>query len=265
MQFSIRTAIRLTISIIGRSFVPFAAIAIVVYALDKVLHYAMEAAVYSDLGSAFISDTGGLGPLSYVLIAVGHLLLAFQAGTVTDITLKTANAEPVQLVQVLRNGAITAIPVLIFTWLFALGSVLGAVLLVVPGLFFATAFSIVIPVFVSERKHIIPAFSRAFELTQGHRWKIFVAWFVIGTLTYLLSHMINRQPLLFELNPFFPDVFPEARNVDPMADNLLFIFGFQAASSLLVTFKVALNTVIYLALRKAKEATPEPKVAEIFE
>jgi hypothetical protein len=54
-----------------------------------------------------------------------------------------------------------------------LGIALGFVLLVVPGLFLLTIWSVVAPVIVVERKGVLDAFGRSRELVRDNGWRVF--------------------------------------------------------------------------------------------
>jgi hypothetical protein len=83
------------------------------------------------------------------------------------------------------------------SFLVGLGMIGGLILLVVPGLFLATAWAVAGPVWIAERPSVTKSIGRSFSLTKGHRWAIFglillavaaflVACFIMGVVIALL-------------------------------------------------------------------------------
>jgi hypothetical protein len=61
----------------------------------------------------------------------------------------------------------------------AIGILIGFVLLIVPGLFLLTRWSLIAPVVVLEKRSAGEAFSRSWELVKGHSWTVF--WVILIT------------------------------------------------------------------------------------
>jgi hypothetical protein len=69
-----------------------------------------------------------------------------------------------------------------------LGTLVGFVLLIVPGLFLLTIWAVVAPVIVIEGSGVRPAFGRSRELVRGNGWRvsaIFLVSFLIVVVSYL--------------------------------------------------------------------------------
>jgi len=76
----------------------------------------------------------------------------------------------------------------------ALGITAGLILLIVPGLFLVTIWSVVAPVTVLERPGVFAAFSRSRELVKGNGWQVFgvivlfvLIFFAIGIVFGILG------------------------------------------------------------------------------
>jgi len=65
--------------------------------------------------------------------------------------------------------------------------VLGTLLCIIPGIFLGLAFHVVYPVAVFERGSVVDVLKRSYELTEGRRWNILLAGFVIGIVGGLAS------------------------------------------------------------------------------
>lgn len=71
------------------------------------------------------------------------------------------------------------------------GIAIGFVLLIVPGLYLLTIWSVTAPAIVAERRGAIEAFGRSFDLVRGQGWPVFgsilVAWLLVIALAIVLS------------------------------------------------------------------------------
>jgi hypothetical protein len=64
-------------------------------------------------------------------------------------------------------------PLLAITLVFAVGVILGFVLIIVPGLVLLTFWSVVVPVEVLERRGVVGSFARSRQLVRGNGWNVF--------------------------------------------------------------------------------------------
>ena len=119
----------------------------------------------------------------------------------------------------------------------AFGIGIGFVLLIVPGLFLLTIWSMLIPVIVIERRHASEAFSRSREIVRGHGWSVF-GLVVVTFLIVAFAAAVIRA--IFAVLPGFLDVW----------------LGSLVAHSLTIPFAVAALTTAYFTLtqRESVEA-----------
>ena len=99
--------------------------------------------------------------------------------------------------ELLRSGWHAVLPLIGFGILFGLGVGIGLVLLIVPGLFLLTIWSVGVPAIVVERAGVFEAFGRSHELVRGDGWTVFgaivVAFLVLwglGIVAVLLGAVI---------------------------------------------------------------------------
>lgn len=89
-----------------------------------------------------------------------------------------------------------------------LGIALGFLLLIVPGLYLITIWSVIIPVIVLEGRGISEAFSRSRELVTGHGWNVFgviiLAWLVLLVAGILIA--LITAPFGDTLGAFLADL-----------------------------------------------------------
>ena len=120
----------------------------------------------------------------------------------------------------------------------AIGITIGFILLIVPGLFLLTIWSMVIPVIVLERRSTGEAFTRSREVVRGHGWSVFGLVIVTFLIVAIASGVIRA---IFAPLPDFLDAW----------------LGGLVAHSVTVPFAAAALTTAYFALtRGAADETP---------
>jgi len=85
----------------------------------------------------------------------------------------------------------------ILSWILTL---IGFVLLIVPGFIFSLAFTVVAPVAIFEKGSAVDALRRSWQLTKGHRWNILGASIVLGVLISVISAAVTGVVTIFALN-----------------------------------------------------------------
>jgi uncharacterized membrane protein len=76
-----------------------------------------------------------------------------------------------------------------------IGIGIGVILLVVPGIILGCMWALTIPVVVLENADLGDALSRSRQLTQGHRWRVFMI-FILFTGLYYLAFFVIETPLI---------------------------------------------------------------------
>ena len=120
----------------------------------------------------------------------------------------------------------------------AIGITIGFILLIIPGLFLLTIWSMVIPVIVLERRSTGEAFTRSREVVRGHGWSVFGLVIVTFLIVAIASGVIRA---VFAPLPDFLDAW----------------LGGLVAHSVTVPFAAAALTTAYFALtRGPADETP---------
>lgn len=188
----------------------------------------------SALASAAVGDSVGAG-LFWGLVAavvgvVGYFWVqAALVETVRDVrdgradrTIgETFGAVQPRLPAVIAAGIVAAICIGI-----------GFLLLIVPGLYLLTIWSMLIPVIVIEERRAGEAFTRSRDIVRGHGWRVFGLIIVTFLLVGIASAVIR---LIFAPLPEFLDVW----------------LGSLVAHSLTVPFAAAALTTAYFRLTQA--------------
>jgi hypothetical protein len=132
------------------------------------------------------------------------------------------------------------LPALIAAGIIAgLGIAIGLVLLIVPGLFLLTIWSMLVPVIVIEGRSAGESFARSREVVRGHGWHVFGLIVVTFLLVAIASGLIG---LVFSPLPDFLDTW----------------LGSLVAHSLTIPFAAAALTTAYFKLTAGEQAPAAP-------
>jgi hypothetical protein len=132
------------------------------------------------------------------------------------------------------------LPALIVAGLLAgIGIAFGLILLIVPGLFLLTIWSMIVPVIVIEGKSAGESFTRSREVVRGNGWNVFGLVLLTFLLVGIASGLIR---LVFSPLPSFLDVW----------------LGSLVAHSLTIPFAAAALTTAYFRLTAGESAVATP-------
>jgi hypothetical protein len=92
----------------------------------------------------------------------------------------------------LIESALPAVPALIGNGILkGIAVTIGIVLLIVPGLILLTIWAVTGPAIVIERRGVIDAFSRSWELVRGQAWMVFAIILVTFLLTQGITYLLG--------------------------------------------------------------------------
>ncbi len=137
----------------------------------------------------------------------------------------------------------------------------GVILLIIPGIIFATAWSVASIVFVTEDRGIIDSMSRSWNFTKGHRWTIFVSFFLV----YLIIFIIMAIYLRISLGAFegVDGFFDKMANLSLNPFNIKNII-YSFVLSFISPIYYSLGVVVYFNLKKEKESFDTEQLADSF-
>jgi len=125
----------------------------------------------------------------------------------------------------------------------AIGIGIGFVLLIAPGFYLLTIWSMIIPAIVLENRGIGESFGRSRELVRGFGWTVFgvilVTFLLVGVSSLILDLVLM-----------------------PLDDSLAGFISDLVSGTIFVPFVAATYTVMYFLLRDQKEPAAEPAQAE---
>ncbi len=140
----------------------------------------------------------------YVLlyfIITGYFLSAF----ITNIVSKKYLGKTLSM----SDYFLASFPLLTSIFLLALLetvlTILGFILLVVPGLILAVGYSVSMNILVVERLSAVESLKRSWRLTQGKRWRIFGLIILYGVTNFLLTYSIVTM-LAGDYYPYVYDI-----------------------------------------------------------
>ncbi len=109
-----------------------------------------------------------------IFIVAGAIVLTFST-VIVQLREEGWSILPSDLLRRVGGVVVTAINIYVFK---LLGTAVGLVLVVIPGLLLLVRWAVVVPVVVVERTRVGTAFSRSRKLVAGKSWRVF--FFVIG-------------------------------------------------------------------------------------
>ena len=135
-------------------------------------------------------------------------------------------------------------PVLLTSLVVTLATMLGLILLVVPGILLLLRWSVAIPVLIQERHNILDSMARSRDLTKGNRWALLGLWLILIVGGTLVGLAVTR--IAIPLNVTFGLI------VDSLVNAAVTVLSSVASG------------VSYVELRQTKEGTSVEQLAEIF-
>lgn len=186
-SFEIGRIFERTFGAVGYNFVPFLGLSLLLSGLPQaLLAYLQLETIKSTDGDFSIAHgaylmTGGL----VALVCAMTLQAAIIHGAVLDM-----NGRKARFGDCLATGFRNFLPVLAISILSGLGVVLGTLLLIIPGIFLAIVWVVVVPVRVVERTGVFASFGRSMRLTEGSRWSILLLFVIYVVLSWIFGAII---------------------------------------------------------------------------
>lgn len=252
-----------TFQVIGRNFVTFAVLGLVLSGLPTGIIGFIQAnwlagqaddlaAGNLELGVGYFTNIGLVGLASLITTAIlqGALIYA----TVQDL-----NGQKPQVGDALATGLRAFLPLIVVSVLFTLAVGFGLILLIVPGMMIAVAWCVAVPALVADRTGIFGAFSRAAELTRNNRWRVFGLFLVLFVILIVLSAVVGAvsMALLFSSPGALENPMATATNPINIAIQVL-------QQTITAVLGATLTAVLYVELRRAREGAAPQWLAEIF-
>jgi hypothetical protein len=160
--------------------------------------------IYADQASVLIPAAIVVFAIEAIVAYALRGLLAILAGLVALIASTFYNGMVVELVRDVQDGRRDSsvgdlfravqpvvLPLIAVSILGGLGIGIGFILLIIPGLFLLTIWSVVAPVTVLERPGVFAAFGRSRELVKGYGWQVFGVIVVIVLIGLVVGIVVG--------------------------------------------------------------------------
>ncbi|HEV7937660.1 MAG TPA: YciC family protein [Solirubrobacteraceae bacterium] len=145
-------------------------------------------AVFAIVAIGRLVFTGGAVALvSLVALVVGTFYQGMVVELVRDIQDGRRDSSVEQL---FRSVAPVVLPLIGLSILLGIGVTIGFILIIIPGLFLITIWSVAAPSLVIERHGVFAAFGRSRELVRGHGWPVFGVILVVVALTIVVGLIV---------------------------------------------------------------------------
>lgn len=138
-------------------------------------------------GSLMMEDSlSGLGffLLGTVLYFIGFFLLQ---GMVVKAAVNGFNGTKTEFGDAFSAGVQMLLPLLGLAIVASLGTTLGYILLIVPGLILSVLWSVAAPAVVAEKRGVFESLQRSRDLTRGHRWSVFGLLVIYVVLAWIIG------------------------------------------------------------------------------
>ena len=194
----------------------------------------------------------GFFSATFISSLIGFIISAIVQGALTRATVSASEGKVATFGESLSTAFRVLLPLIGLSILWALGLMIGFMLLVVPGIILLMIWAVAVPSLVIERQGVITAFRRSAELTSGSRWKIFGLSIVLLVIYFLLSTVV-RVVGLGMYNPASPAGF-----------GLTAMIGTIFVSTIFNMLWGTIQPSLYVELRQAKEGGSLENLEEVF-
>ena len=142
--------------------------------------------LFAGLIAALFGLAGGIGAFLGLIVSVFAAFL-LQAALIKAVQAERESGTEFAVGQAVSASLPYIGPVTIASILAILGTTIGLVLLIVPGLFLLTIWALIIPVIVIERSGALESFGRSQQLVRGRGWHVFGTLVLVFVIQLLVS------------------------------------------------------------------------------
>jgi hypothetical protein len=258
-RFEMGRVISGTFEVIGRNFVPFTLLALLLGGLPNLLVGLFQLRFVGERSTFQPDWIGGTLAGGLIMLAAAFVLqAAIVHATVTDL-----NGRRVVLGDSLKVGLRNCLPLIGLAILTGLAVAIGLMLLIIPGLILMVVWSVAVPAKVVEKIGVFDAFTRSRDLTRGRRWPIFGLFVLYAIAAWVLSALVIAAFAPFALAKGLP-------TAETMGDFTSSIGIVQLiADPLVATITTLVSTAglatLYSELRGSREGVGPEALASVFD
>jgi hypothetical protein len=253
-RFDIGRVIGRTFGLIGRNFVMFALMSIVLVGLPEFGVSALSAYAYSASYQTGATNLSGIGIIGVIVTLVLSYALI---GVITRASIDDLSGKGARLGPAAADGVRYFFPLFLVAVLTGIGVFLGLLLLVIPGIYLAVRWVVAAPALVAEAVGPTAALGRSSELISGHWWASFGL-----VLLYLVAVVVVAFA-----TEFFAGIGGIASDTITSLDAASLAYAATSAlgSSLVSMLSAAGTAALYFELRRVKEGVGVEEIAAVFE
>jgi hypothetical protein len=247
-RLDIGRVIQQLFAVLSRNIVTFGVLAVILTGLPTAVLAVLQPQLISVGGAA----TWSWFATSFLISAVAGLVLQ---GALIYATIGDLNDRKVPVSEGLAVGLRNFLPLLGVAFLYVVAVVLGSLLLIVPGIMIAIAWTAAVPVLIAEGTGVFASFGRSAELTRGNRWRIFGLF-----LLYVAAYVVVA--IVISIIGAIAGVITAAVSGGTMILTVLFNVVSAVASAMIGATGGA---VLYVELRRVREGVGHEALASIFD
>ena len=221
-----------------------------------VLFNALPSEVYEYASGWLFPTTSPLGAFgvlqAFTLIASSAIFTTLANGAFVRLVVAYDAGRPPSFREALQASMGSLFPLIALSLIIGLGTMIGFVLLIVPGILLSLMWAVASAVLVDKQCGTFAALGRSRTLTEGARSAIFGIGLVVGLAAGAFVY-------------FTLSIFGDAGTTGELAQaSILYLSVELVVTTIAAAIMAALYTSIYVELRNWKDGTPQDVLAEIF-
>lgn len=251
-RFEFGRVVSQTAGLIFRNFFLFVFLALVFVGVPQFgIIYGQQVAVSTtDPGLMVLVSIGG---------ALVTMIMSFVLqGALTRAAVDDLSGSGVRFGAAIGDGLRFFFPLLIVAILVGLGTFLGLLLLIVPGIILAVRWAVTAPVVVLEQAGPTSSMGRAAELSRGHRWAIFGLFLLYLAFAYAVQILFGLIMAAFGMGN-------AAQLLTMDGIGLVFSIASAAIAALVSLVSTVGTAALYFELRRVKEGVGVEELARVFD
>jgi hypothetical protein len=220
------------------------------------LFSALPSEVYQ-YASAWLFPAGGLGfAQAFALMASGSIFAALANGSFVRLVVAYDGGRRPSFREALQASMRSLLPLIALSLIIGIGTMIGFILLVVPGVILSLMWAVAAAVLVDQQCGAFAALGRSRTLTEGAWSAIFGIGILVGVAVVALVYFT-----LSLAGNFYGDA---GTSVDLARPSILYMSVELLITAIATAVSAAVYTSIYVELRNWKDGTPEDALVEIF-
>lgn len=203
------------------------------------------------------SASGAMGVAqAFALIVSGVIFAATANGAFVRLAVARDGGRRPSFSEALQATMRSLLPLIALSLIIGLGTIIGFILLIVPGIFLTLMWAVASAVLVDTQCGTFAALGRSRALTEGAWGSIFGIGILVGVAVAAFAY--------FTLD-LAGDFIGDAGNTVGLAQpSLLYMLAELLITTIVTAVSAAVYTSIYVELRNWKDGTPQDALAEIF-